>query len=93
MEHRNMRKIHQEETPRGKWAKILLQMKGTILEVRLQPRRYLYRPQRKLHTEAKDRREEMSQKKKEEEREREKDQKKKQMKRTSSKNYNRHNKK
>ena len=47
--------IHTQDTPRDKWAKILLRMKGIILEIQLQEMKYPQQPREELYTKASDR--------------------------------------
>ena len=49
-------KLQQEDTPMGKWAKILLRLKGNMPEVKLQQQKYSHHQREKLSTRAKDRR-------------------------------------
>jgi len=60
--------IHTQDTPRDKWGKILLQMKGNIHEVQIQGKKYTPQPKDKCYTKASDR-----MKKREEERRRTKE--------------------
>ena len=46
--------LRQNDTPRDKWEKILLKMKGNIHEVKLQQRKYPHQPREKLNTKATD---------------------------------------
>ena len=48
-------KLTPEETPRGKWAKILLRMKGNVPEVKLRKKRYPRQPKNDVYAKAPDR--------------------------------------
>ena len=49
-------KMHRNDTPKDKWVKILLRMKGNMPELRLQPKKYRYRYQPIVKTTSRDRR-------------------------------------
>ena len=48
-------KLQPRDTPRDKWAKILLRTKGKIPEVKLRGKQYTQQPKGKLYTKAADR--------------------------------------
>ena len=48
-------KLQAQVTPRGKWAKILLRMKGNIPEIQLHEMKYSQQPKEVLYTKAADR--------------------------------------
>ena len=50
-------KLMPEETPRGKWAKVLLRMKGNVPEIKLRKEKYPQQPKKEIaiYTKASDR--------------------------------------
>ena len=48
-------KLQTQDAPRGKWAKILLRMKGGVPEIQLQDMKYSQQPKEVLYTKSADR--------------------------------------